>query len=93
MVYNVGNNQIGSKETLYPEKETKMTITRTVVAQNGNRKEQELNELASIIIDFCTRSSYPINVVKISDYAEGYNDALNAIASLINGLPGNIVAK
>ena len=70
-----------------------MVTTRKIVAENGNQKLQELNELASIIKDFSNRNSYPINVVKISDYAEGYNDALNAIASLVNGLPGNIVAK
>ena len=80
------------KDTL-DKKETKMKTYRTITTQTGERKEQELNELASIINDFCNRNSYPINVVKISDYAVGYNDALNSIASIINGLPGNIVAK
>jgi len=67
--------------------------SRMIVTQNGERKEQELNELASMIKDFCKRSLYPVNVAELSEYAEGYNQALNTIENIINGLPAAIVAK
>lgn len=67
--------------------------SRMIITQNGERKEQELNELASLITNFCTTHEYTETEVETSEYFEGYNQALNTIESIINGLPAAMVAK
>ena len=70
-----------------------MITTRTIVTQNGERKEQELNELASLILSFCDNNEFSKSVTDNSEWAAGYNQSLNTIESLITGLPANMVAK
>ena len=70
-----------------------MITTRTIVAENGNQRLQELNELASLILSYCDNNKFEENVTEASEWAKGYNQSLNTIESLITGLPSYLVAK
>ena len=67
--------------------------TRRITTENGESKEQELNKLASLLKDFCNDAEFDKNVAEASEWADGYNQALNTIESLINTLPGYMVAS
>ena len=68
-------------------------ITREIVKTNGERTEQELNELASLIVEFCRRGELSEEIQDISEWAEGYSAAMNSVESLIMGLSAWVVKK
>ena len=68
-------------------------ITREIVTTTGERKEQELNELASLIVEFCRRGEFSEEIQDISEWAEGYSAAMNSVESLIMGLSAWVVKK
>lgn len=68
-------------------------ITRTFETTSGKRTEQELNELASMIVEFCRAQTHPQAVQDASEWAAGYSQALNTIESIIIGSPGYMVVK
>ena len=67
--------------------------SRMIITQNGERTEQELNELASLIVNHIERTRFEKSTEASSKWAEGYNQALNTIEAIINGLPANLVAS
>ena len=66
-------------------------ITREIVTTTGERKEQELNELASLLVEFARRGQFDQNVQDASEWAEGYTAAMNSVESLIMGLSAYVV--
>ena len=69
-------------------------ITRTYQSMSGERKEQELNELSSMLVKFCQKKQDEFESIKDTvEWADGYSTALNEIEAIILGLPAHMVAK
>ena len=72
---------------------TEEVITRSYINHNGDKVEQELNELASTIVKFCRKHEFTTETAETVEWADGYNSALNTIEAIIMSSNGTMVVK